>query len=43
MKLERAHEDKYAKHWKTSHAAKLSNLKKYDLGEARLKYIAKSP
>lgn len=41
--MERAHEAKYAKYWQTSHAAKLSNLKKYDLGEARLKYVEKSP
>lgn len=43
LKLERAHQDKYGKLWQNSHAAKLSNLRKYDLTEARLKYVHNSP
>ena len=43
IKIQKQHELKYANFWSTNHAAKLSNIRKYDLSEARYKYIEKSP
>lgn len=35
--------NKYQKYWDTSHSAKLSKIRKYDLTEFRYKNINKNP
>lgn len=42
-KVSREHRLKYQKYWEKSHAAKLSNIRKYDLTEFRYKDIDKNP
>ena len=41
-KVEKEHNLKYKHYWE-SHAAKLSNIKKYDLSYARTKDIGRNP
>ena len=42
-KLEKEHNLKYKVYWEKSHAAKLSDIRKYDLSYARTKDINKNP
>lgn len=42
-KIIKEHRLKYQQYWDKSHAAKLSNIRKYDLSEFRYKDINKNP
>ena len=42
-KVQKEHRLKYQQYWDKSHAAKLSNIRKYDLSRFRFKDVNKHP